>query len=438
MVLVALEDLVGVVAFRGAADDCNFSLSCAAMECELIELANGIRVVLQQAASPVSHACMLVNAGARDEKEGQYGLAHFIEHLLFKRTDRRTTSQILNRLEAVGGDLNAYTTKEYTCIHASFLSPYLERTLDLFEDLFFHSVFPEDEMEKEKGVILDEMASYLDSPEDAIMDDFEDLVFQGHGLGHNILGTAADLQALSKTEIKQFIQQTYNTHEIVIGISGNYTVGKVRQLAEKILGRLPENSNRKSRSAPSASPSKQITDRKPINQVHHVMGTKAYGVHNENKVGLLLLNNLLGGMGMSSRLNLVVREKHGIAYTIESNYTPYSDTGLFYIYFGTDEEKAERARRLIMKELKKLRERALGVMQLYQAKQKFKGQIALAEENRMSLIISMAKNLLDYGRVQPLEELFSRIDAVDAGQVLGIANEILDERHLSALSFVPE
>src|SRR5690606_35018732 len=214
--------------------------------------------------------------------------------------------------------------------------------------------------------------------------------------------------------------------------------GKVRQLAEKILGRLPENSNRKSRSAPSASPSKQITDRKPINQVHHVMGTKAYGVHNENKVGLLLLNNLLGGMGMSSRLNLVVREKHGMAYTIESNYTPYSDTGLFYIYFGTDEEKAERAGRLIMKELKKLRERALGVMQLYQAKQKFKGQIALAEENRMSLIISMAKNLLDYGRVQPLEELFSRIDAVDAGQVLGIANEILDERHLSALSFVPE
>jgi len=408
------------------------------MEYELIQLPNGIRVVLQQVESPVSHACMLVNAGARDEQAGQYGLAHFIEHLLFKRTAKRNTNQILNRLEAVGGDLNAYTTKEYTCIHASFLSAYLERTLDLFEDLFFHSVFPEDEMEKEKGVILDEMASYLDSPEEAVMDDFEDLVFEGHGLGHNILGTATDLRALSKADILRFIKQTYNTHEIIIGISGNYSVRKVRSLAERILGKLPENDELKDRLGPPATPHRQATCRKPINQAHYVMGTKAYGVHDENKMGLLLLNNLLGGMGMSSRLNLVVREKHGIAYTIESNYTPYSDTGLFYIYFGTDEEKVVRARRLIMKELKKLRERKLGVMQLYQAKQKFKGQIALAEENRLSLIISLSKSLLDYNRIQPLEEIFAQIDAVDSRQLLGIANEILDEGKLSSLSFVPE
>ena len=408
------------------------------MEGELIELSNGIRIVLQPVVSPVSHACMLVNAGARDEEEGQYGMAHFIEHLLFKRTDKRTTNQILNRLEAVGGDLNAYTTKEYTCIHASFLSPYLERTLDLFEDLFFHSVFPEEEMEKEKGVILDEMASYLDSPEDAIMDDFEDLVFEGHGLGHNILGTASDLKAFSKKDILQFVAQTYNTHEIVIGISGNYTAKKVRRLAEKMLGSIPENTCPKKRSAPGAAYSRQVVERKPINQAHYVMGTAAYGVHHGQKVGLLLLNNLLGGMGMSSRLNLVVREKHGIAYTIESNYTPYSDTGLFYIYFGTDEEKAARARRLVAKELKKLRERALGTAQLHQAKQKFKGQIALAEENRLSLIISMAKNVVDYGRVQPLDELFGQIDAVGAGQLLEIANDVLDEKRLSVLSFVPE
>lgn len=408
------------------------------MEGELIELSNGIRIVLQPVVSPVSHACMLVNAGARDEEAGQYGMAHFIEHLLFKRTDKRTTNQILNRLEVVGGDLNAYTTKEYTCIHASFLSPYLERTLDLFEDLFFHSVFPEEEMEKEKGVILDEMASYLDSPEDAIMDDFEDLVFEGHGLGHNILGTAPDLQAFSKRDILQFMAQTYNTHEIVIGISGNYTAKKVRRLAEKILGGIPENTCPKKRSAPGVTCSRQAVHRKPINQVHYVMGNAAYGVHHGHKVGLLLLNNLLGGMGMSSRLNLVVREKHGIAYTIESNYTPYSDTGLFYIYFGTDEEKAVRARRLVAKELKKLREQALGTVQLHQAKQKFKGQIALAEENRLSLIISMAKNVMDYGRVQPLTELFGQIDTVGAGQLMEIANDVLDEKRLSALSFVPE
>lgn len=408
------------------------------MEYEVIQLPNGIRLVLHHVDSPVSHACMLVNAGARDEQVGRFGLAHFIEHLLFKQTARRNTNQILNRLEAVGGDLNAYTTKEYTCIHASFLSPYLERTLDLFEDLFFHSVFPENEMEKEKGVIMDEMASYLDSPEDAIMDDFEDLLFEGHGLGHNILGTATDLQGLSKADIVDFIKQNYNTHEIIIGVSGNYTSKKVRLLAEKILGKLPENNSGKARIAPTVIPSQQTACHKPINQAHYVMGTKAYGVHDENKVGLLLLNNLLGGMGMSSRLNLIVREKHGIAYTVESNYTPYSDTGLFYIYFGTDEEKAGRARRLIWKELKKLREQRLGVMQLYQAKQKFKGQIALAEESRLSLIVSLAKSLMDYDRVQSLSEILAQIDAVDAGQLLGIANQILAEDNLSSLSFIPE
>ncbi|GGG80473.1 peptidase M16 [Parapedobacter pyrenivorans] len=408
------------------------------MEYEVIQLPNGIRLVLHHVDSPVSHACMLVNAGARDEPVGRFGLAHFIEHLLFKQTARRNTNQILNRLEAVGGDLNAYTTKEYTCIHASFLSPYLERTLDLFEDLFFHSVFPENEIEKEKGVIMDEMASYLDSPEDAIMDDFEDLLFEGHGLGHNILGTATDLQGLSKADIVDFIKQNYNTHEIIIGVSGNYTSKKVRLLAEKILGKLPENNSGKARIAPTVIPSQQTACHKPINQAHYVMGTKAYGVHDENKVGLLLLNNLLGGMGMSSRLNLIVREKHGIAYTVESNYTPYSDTGLFYIYFGTDEEKAGRARRLIWKELKKLREQRLGVMQLYQAKQKFKGQIALAEESRLSLIVSLAKSLMDYDRVQSLSEILAQIDAVDAGQLLGIANEILAEDNLSSLSFIPD
>src|SRR3546814_297429 len=278
------------------------------MEYELIQLPNGIRIVLHQVASPVSHACMLVNAGARDEQEGQYGLAHFIEHLLFKRTEKRSTNQILNRLEAVGGDLNAYTTKEYTCIHASFLSPYLKRTLDLFEDLFFHSVFPEDEMEKEKGVILDEMASYLDSPEEAVMDDFEDLVFEGHGLGHNILGTATDLQSLSKSDINRFIQQTYNTHEIVIGITGNYTVKKVRQLAEGILGKLAENNSQKERLKPSAVSARHDTKKQQIKQLHHVMGTKAYGVHEDKQVGLLLLNKLLWRMGVRYGPNQVERE----------------------------------------------------------------------------------------------------------------------------------
>ncbi|MFC7525525.1 M16 family metallopeptidase [Parapedobacter sp. GCM10030251] len=408
------------------------------MEYELIHLPNGIRIVLQQVASPVSHACMLINAGARDEPVGRYGLAHFIEHLLFKQTEKRNTHQILNRLESVGGDLNAYTTKEYTCIHASFLTPYLERTLDLFEDLFFHSVFPENELEKEKGVILDEMASYLDSPEDSILDDFEDQLFEGHALGHNILGTEVDLAQLGRNDIREFIRKNYRTHEIIVGITGNYTVRKVTALVTRTLGSVLESSGHHDRTPPPKPTVLQTRVQKPINQTHYVMGGAAYSVHDPNKAGLLLLNNLLGGMGMTSKLNLVVRERHGIAYTIESNYTPLSDTGIFHIYLGTDTEKADKALRLVRTELRKLREHQLGVMQLHQAKQKFKGQIALAEENRLSLIISLSKSLMDDGRVQTLEEVFAQIDAVNAQQLLHIANEILAEENLSSLGFFPE
>ena len=408
------------------------------MEYELIRLPNGIRVVYQPSASPVSHVCMLINAGARDEQAGNYGLAHFIEHLLFKQTEKRNTHQILNRLESIGGDLNAYTTKEYTCVHASFLTPYLDRTLDLFEDLFFHSVFPEPELEKEKGVILDEIASYQDSPEEAILDDFEDQLFQGHALGHNILGTDTDLSQLTRSHIFEFIRKNYRTDEMIVGITGNYPLNKVRTLVSRTLGQVPENSGHRNRTAPHPPDSTHTHIRKPINQTHYILGGTAYSTHDANKVGLLLLNNLLGGMGMTSRLNLVVREKHGIAYTIESNYTPLSDTGIFHIYLGTDAEKTDKALRLVRNELRKLRERQLGTGQLHQAKQKFKGQIALAEENRLSLIISLAKSWMDDGRIQTLAEVFAQIDAVSSPQLLHIANEILDEANLSSLSFIPE
>ena len=405
---------------------------------DMVRLANGIRVVFHWVPSPITHACMIINAGSRDEPAGQFGLAHFIEHLLFKQTERRNTNQILNRLESVGGDLNAYTTKEYTCIHASFLSSYLSRALDLFEDLFFHSVFPERELDKEKGVILDEMASYQDSPEDAILDDFEDQLFRGHGLGHNILGTAGDLNGLSRQHILDFIQDHYHTDEIVVGISGQYSLRKITALAEKVLGSLPENRASRKRQPPPALPRSRVTLHKRLNQSHQVIGGTAYSIHDDKKTGLLLLNNLLGGMGMSSRLNLSIRERHGIAYTIESHYGPYSDTGLFYIYFGTDDEKVARAQRLVLKELKLLREKKLGVMQLHQAKEKFIGQIALGEENRLNLVISLAKSLLDYDYVQSLEEVFAKIRAVDADQLIEIANEVFDEDNLSSLSFVPE
>ncbi|MCO5947423.1 M16 family metallopeptidase [Mucilaginibacter flavidus] len=405
---------------------------------ELHTLPNGIRILYKHAASTITHCCFIVNAGSRDETENQTGLAHFIEHLLFKETERRNTNQILNRLELVGADLNAYTTKEYTCIHASLLNQHLERTIDLFEDILFHSTFPEDEQEKERGVILDEISSYLDQPEEAIQDDFEELLFKGHPLGNNILGTPETVARLNSADINEFIAANYNTSEMVFAVFGDYDLKKVMRLSEKYFGAIPASSAKKNRIAPALiAPSKTIIT-KPISQTHCIIGSRAYPASHQHKNGLLLLNNLLGGMGMSSRLNLEIREKHGIAYTVESNYTTLSDTGIFSIYFGTDSEKAEKATKLIHKELKKLRDNKLGTLQLHQAKEKFIGQIALAEENRMSLIISMAKSLLDFNCIDTLQQLFDKINAVTAEDLLAISNEIFDSNKMITLLFEPK
>jgi predicted Zn-dependent peptidase len=408
------------------------------MEYQLYTLSNGIRVMYKYAPSAVTHCCLLVNAGSRDELPNQEGLAHFIEHLLFKETERRSTNQILNRLEIVGADLNAYTTKEYTCIHASFLNPYLERAIDLFEDIVFHSTFPEDELEKERGVIQDEIASYLDQPEEAIQDDFEELLFKDHPIGKNILGTTETVGALSRDDMKQFIATNYNTNDIIFAVIGDYDFKKVSKLGDKYFGHIEPNYNKKSRITPVVNITGNHIIHKPISQTHCVIGNQAYSSSHHHKTGLLLLNNLLGGMGMSNRLNLEIREKYGIAYTIESNYTAFTDTGIFSIYFGTDTEKADKAAKLVHKELKKLREQKLGTLQLHQTKQKFIGQIALAEENRMSLIISMAKSLIDFNYVDTLPQLFEKINAVTAEQLLEISNEIFDESKMITLLFEPK
>lgn len=407
-------------------------------EYSLIQLDNGIRILLHYQNSSITHTCMIVNAGARHEMEGKFGVAHFIEHMLFKRTERRSTNQILNRLEQVGGDLNAYTTKEYTCIQASFLNPYLERALDLFEDVLFHSTFPENEIEKEKGVILDEIASYLDSPEESIMDDFEDLLFKGSGLGHNILGLKNDLEALSKSDIKDFMTSNYNTDEIIIGIAGDYTESQVRRIGEKIFGAIVNSHVLRPKDQVINVVGNTVTVEKPINQAHYMLGVQTFGIYDDRKTAMLVLNNMLGGFGMSSILNLGIREKHGIAYTIESNLTMYSDTGNFSIYLGTDEEKLNKAVSLVFKELDKLRSQVLTANQLNKAKQKFKGQIALAEENRMSMIIAEAKNILDYGHVISLYDVFDKIDKVSALDIQSLANQYFAREAMLSLCFVPE
>ncbi|WP_175490101.1 pitrilysin family protein [Mucilaginibacter sp. NFR10] len=408
------------------------------MDYQLYTLPNGIRILYKHWPSAITHCCFIVNAGSRDEAPGQEGLAHFIEHLLFKETERRNTSQILNRLELVGADLNAYTTKEYTCIHASLLNQHLDRTMDLFEDILFHSTFPDDEQEKERGVILDEIASYLDQPEEAIQDDFEELLFKEHPMGQNILGTPETVGRLNGDDIRGFIAANYNTTEMIFAVHGNYEFRKLVAMSEKYFGHVPLNELKKNRVMPVQSKGSIHIVNKPISQTHCIIGTQAYSSSHEHKWGLLLLNNLLGGVGMSSRLNLEIREKHGIAYTVESNYTPLTDTGIFSIYFGTDTEKVNKASKLIHKELKKLREQKLGTLQLHQARQKFIGQIALAEENRMSLIIAMAKSMIDFNRVDTLEEIFAKINLVSAEQLLTISNEIFDNNRLITLLFEPK
>ncbi len=408
------------------------------MDHQVYTLPNGIRLLHKPFPSEVSHACIVIGAGSRDEEPGKAGLAHFIEHLLFKRTERRSTNQILNRLELVGADLNAYTTKEYTCIHASFLRPHLERALDLFEDLVFHSVFPDDELEKEKGVILDEIASYQDQPEDAIQDDFEDLLFEGHPLGNNILGQPESVQSFQREHLLDFLDAHYGNNQVVIGVLGNYPFDKLCKLANKLFGSLPDHAVSPARSAPSVLPPVHRQQTKAISQSHAVIGSRAYSLYHPHKMALLLLNNVLGGTGMSSRLNLQIREKYGIAYTIESSYVPFTDTGMFTVYFGTDPEKTDRAFSLLHKELKKLRDTGLGTLLLRQAKEKFIGQIALGEENRMGMIIAMAKNLLDHDRAETLDEIVGKVQAVTSAQLLEVANEVFDPSQFSTLLFSPE
>ena len=408
------------------------------MDHQVYTLPNGIRLLHKYAKSTIGHCCFLVNAGARDEDAGKDGLAHFIEHMLFKATERRNTNQILNRLEVVGADLNAYTTKEYTCIHASFLKEHLPRAIDLFEDILFHSTFPEIELDKEKGVILDEIASYLDQPDEAIQDDFEDVMFAGHAMGRNILGTADSVNALGKADIDHFILKNYNTHQMVFAVLGDYDFKALVKLADRYFGSIPANTNTKQRLVPPANQTKIVKVSKPISQTHGVLGWQAYAAADPKKYPLLLINNILGGMGMSSRLNLEVREKHGIAYSIESNYSAFSDSGMLTIYFGTDAEKASRAIKLIDKEVKRLCTDRLGSVQLQQARQKFVGQIALGEENRIGLIIAMAKSLLDFGYIDSLDTIFAKINAISAEQIIAISNEIFTESGKVTLLFEPE
>lgn len=402
---------------------------------EYYTLANGIRLIHYPSAGKVAHLGILINTGSRDETTKQLGIAHFIEHVIFKGTQNRKAYHIISRLEDVGGEIDAYTTKEETCIYASFLKEYTGRSMELFADIVFNSSFPEKELEKEKEVILDEINSYKDSPSELIFDDFEEMIFKGHPIGRNILGDARLLKKFTKSNILEFIQENYHTDQMVICSVGNINFKHLTRWAEKYVGHIPAKLRTNPRLPLNGYFPEQKFIRKPTHQTHCIIGNRGYDIKNTKRLPLELLNNILGGPGMNSRLNLALRERHGFTYNIESFYNPYSDTGIVGIYFGTDVEKVEKSLKIIQQEIKKLQQQPLGVLQLERAKKQMIGQMAISSENLSTLMLSIGRSLLLFDKVDSLETVYEKINSVTSLQLMDAANEIFDVNQLSSLTY---
>ncbi|MCQ2275840.1 MAG: insulinase family protein [Bacteroidales bacterium] len=401
----------------------------------IIKLKNGLRLIHKEVDSPISHFGVLVNAGTRDESLEQMGLAHFVEHTIFKGTEKRNAFRVISRMEAVGGDLNASTSKEETYFHTSFLSADYPRAVELLSDIFFHAVFPEKELEKEKTVVLEEINYYKDSPSELIFDDFEDLVFAGHPLGKNILGTKQSVKKMKRQAILDFIARNYTLNNIVLASVGRIPTAKLVRLCERYFGCEAVVDCPRARTPFTDFKPTTLRVKKKTTQTNVMLGQPAYSIQNDKRVPFLLLNNLLGGQGMNTRLNMSVREKKGLAYSIESNYTSFSDTGLFAIYFGCDNHNTDLCLDLIKKELQKLRDQKLGAMQLYYAKKQFVGQLALSNEGKLNEMLALGHTALFFDEVDTIEESIAEIEAVTAEQILDVANEILLPDQFSTLIF---
>ena len=405
------------------------------MEIQTFTLPNGIRLVHKQIPGNVAHCGLYINAGSRDETEEEHGIAHFIEHCVFKGTERRNLYQVLNRLENVGADLNAFTTKEDTCIHASFLNPYYERTLELISDICFHSTFPDKELLKEKEVIIDEIKSYKDTPAEQIFDDFEDLVFEGHPLGRNVLGTPKNVRKFNGDHIRKFIGRNYTTDKMVISSVGNVEMKKLIRWVMKYFSFIDGVSGNDQRITFNDYQPRQVIRKRKIFQTHCMIGATGYSLQDDRRFALAFINNILGGPMMNSRLALALRERNGITYHIESNYVSFTDTGLFSIYFGTNREMLDKAITLTHAELDKLRKNKLGIVQLQTAKNVIIGQLALSQESQLNQMLAMGKSFLVMDRYIDFEEINRIILDLTAEKIQETANEILAPDLLSSLIF---
>ncbi len=423
-------------------------------------LDNGLRIIHLPSDSQVVYCGYQINAGTRDELPGEEGLAHFCEHVTFKGTERRKAWHILNCLESVGGDLNAYTNKEGTVYYAAILKEHIARAVDLLSDIVFHSTYPQQEIDKEVEVICDEIESYNDSPAELIYDEFENILFKGHPLGHNILGTAEQVRQFTTEDALRFTRKLYRPDNAIFFAYGDIDFKKLVKELEKLgvrseelgvrsrelgvnsnIGDNMEEEKGKENTSKLATPNSSLLTpnlivlEKHTHQAHVMIGAQAYDVHDDRRMPLYLLNNILGGPGMNAKLNLALREHNGLVYTVESTMVAYGDTGTWSIYFGCDEHDVKRCLRLVRKELDKLMEKPLSEAQLRAAKKQIKGQIGVACDNRENFALDFGKSFLHYGWEKNVDRLYEQVDAITAQQMQQVARELFDEQRLTTLIF---
>jgi predicted Zn-dependent peptidase len=402
---------------------------------QICTLSNGIRLVYLHTPAPVAHLGVTFLAGSRFEQNNEVGLAHFLEHCIFKGTKKRKTIHILSRLDSVGGEINAYTTKEEICVYASFVKSHLNRAAELLADIAINSNFPEKEIEKEKEIVLDELNSYLDTPSEKIFDDFEALLFPNHPLGNNILGSPETVNSFDRKLLQQYVDRFFYAENCVISFVGDVPM---KQLIACLENRFQEMKVGNESTAP-----KPFTNYQPFKkrvqesnyQAHVVIGGIAPGYSDEDRRGMTLLINVLGGPALNSRLILSVREKYGYSYSIEAQYTPFPDLGYWSIYFGTDQKYVSKTLKVVYAEIKKLRDVLLTPKQLKQAKEQLKGHIALSLDSNVGLMQGLGKSLLQFNQIDTIAEMYAAIDLLTAENLQEIAQKYFQENALSELIF---
>ncbi|MBE6219472.1 MAG: insulinase family protein [Rikenellaceae bacterium] len=392
-------------------------------EFETYILPNGIRGIHRQVRSGVTHCALVVNSGSRDERPSEYGIAHFTEHALFKGTERRKAYQVNCRLENLGGELNAYTTKEDTTLHATTLRHDFSRAVELISDVIFRSTYPEKELRKEREVIADEINTYKDSPSERIYDDFEDMIFAGSELGHNILGSKASIQRISTAEIKSFVGRTYTTDQMVFSSIGNFSAKSAQTVAERYLSDFQPTKREYQRIVPAVYEAFDKRISRHTHQSHGIIGTRGYGITDDRRLPLALLVNILGGPSANSLLNLLLREKYGLSYNVEASYTPYSDSGIVGIYFSSDHANTEQCIELIEEEIARLRGELITPRRLQVAKRQFVAQMAISMESNEGYMLGAGKSFLLYKDIDTLEEAYKKVMAITAEQIMEVAED---------------